>query len=355
MRAPVTLVGYGRFGRALAGLLLEAGNEVVALDPEAEIPAGLVPGEGRVPFAPGCTVFLCVPVISFGEVLRGLRPRLDGADLVIDVSSVRTPMEAAMAETLGRAVSWVGTHPLFGPSSIALGERPLRVVVCPNPLHPDAASKAAALYRSLGCEVIEEETEAHDRGMAYTHALAFFLAKGMLDIEAVERSRFVPPSFRAMLRTIDSVRSDAGHLFYAIERMNPFADEARAELLDALARLHDELAATDPATYRTAGGFAIPDLGQAAPELRETRDLIDELDRELIRMLARRAELARRAGRIKGGRSLPVRDPARERSLLDARRTWAESEQLDPGAVARIFEAVLSLARGVQTPGADAS
>lgn len=350
MREALTLVGYGRFGRALADLLDAAGHEVVALDPAVPVPERHAPTPARPAFRPGGVVVLSVPVVSFRDVLSALRPRLDGADLVVDVSSVRTPVEEAMDALLGDAVPWVGTHPLFGPSSIALGERPLQVVISPNARHPGAAGRAAALFRSLGCEVIEEAAEAHDRSMAWTHALAFFLAKGMLDVQAAERARFVPPSFRAMLRTIDAVRSDAGHLFYAIERLNPFAEGARAELLDALARLHDELAATDPATYRSEGGFDIPDLGSSAPELRATRDLIDEIDRELLRGLARRTELARRAGRIKGERSLPVRDGTRERALLEERRRWAEEEALDPQAVARIFEAVLALSRGVQVP-----
>lgn len=346
----ITVVGHGRFGRALSDLLIESGHRVVAVDPHVEIPEERAPTAERPAFSPGGVVILSVPVVSFSEILKAVRPRLDDAGLVFDVSSVRSPVEAAMESSLGREVPWVGTHPLFGPSSVASGERPLRVVVCPNRFHPSAAEAASELYRSIGCEVIQEVAEEHDRSMAYSHALAFFLAKGMLDIEAIERTRFVPPSFRAMLLTIDSVRSDAGHLFYAIERLNPFAEEARVELMEALTRLHDQLGTTDPATYLEQGGFEIPDLGQAAPELRETRDLIDELDRDLIRMISRRAELARRAGRIKDERSLPIRDPSRERALLDARRDWAEHASLDPHAVGRIFEAVLSLSRGVQDP-----
>ena len=49
--------------------------------------------------------------------------------------------------------------------------------------------------------------------MAWTHALAFFVAKGMIDAGAGMEVPFAPPSFQAIARTIEIVRSDAGHLF----------------------------------------------------------------------------------------------------------------------------------------------
>ncbi|MCA9737132.1 MAG: prephenate dehydrogenase/arogenate dehydrogenase family protein, partial [Gemmatimonadetes bacterium] len=120
MREALTLVGYGRFGRALADLLDAAGHDVVAVDPSVPVPDRHAPTSDRPAFRPGGVVVLSVPVVSFRDVLSALRPRLDGTDLVVDVSSVRTPVEEAMDALLGDAVPWVGTHPLFGPSSIAL-------------------------------------------------------------------------------------------------------------------------------------------------------------------------------------------------------------------------------------------
>jgi prephenate dehydrogenase len=345
----ILIVGYGRFGRAVGDLLADAGHRVWAVDPVTPVPLALQPPADvwdRV-----SVVLLSVPVAVAERALSDLAAHLDSRHLVIDVSSVRAPVDEALRRVLGDRVGWVGTHPLFGPSSIALGERPLRVVVCPNEMHPGAAQRARALYASIGCEVIEEAAEGHDRSMAYSHALAFFLAKGLLAIDATERTRFVPPSFRSMLQTVDAVRSDAGHLFYAIEALNPFSADARTELLAALARLDEELRQTPSGGALPPEGFAIPGLGDAAPELRETRELIDELDRDLVRLVARRSELAARAGRAKGERRLPVRDAAPEREILRERRAWAESEGLDPDAVARLFEELMALARGVQKGG----
>lgn len=347
-RAPVVIVGYGHFGRALATLLTEAGIEVRALDPSVDVPEHLkCSGD---PFAGARQTFLCVPVWAFDNVLAEIRPRLGPGHVVVDVSSVRSGPDRSMRELLGSDIPWVGSHPLFGPSSVALGERPLRVVVAPNELHPQAAKGVVALYEHIGCQVKQETADDHDHRMAYSHALAFFIAKALMDLDAPTGDLFVPPSYQWVARTVESVRTDAGHLFLSIQKLNPHAAQARDDLLAGLARLDSELSQVDPAqlgaTERPA--LDIPDLGGAAPTLRETRDLIDDVDRELLRQIARRATLALRAGRIKREHGSGTRDPGRERELLAERRDWAAQEGLNPTAVARVFEELMALARGVQ-------
>ncbi|RMG49006.1 MAG: prephenate dehydrogenase/arogenate dehydrogenase family protein [Acidobacteria bacterium] len=348
-RETVGLVGFGRFGRALAELFSRSGRGVRAYDPKAAVPEPWRTASPAELAAAADVLVLAVPVPAVKTALRQLLPALGSDHLVIDVSSVKKrPMEA-MRELLGERIAWAATHPLFGPSSLALGERPLRVVVCPRRPGDEAARRARRLYESAGCEVVEQDADEHDRLMARSHALAFFVAKGLLDIGAGEGLPFSPPSFQAMARTIEAVRSDASHLFLAIENENPYAAEARQALLDAMSRVHAHLETAGAAGGEEDAALHIPDLGAQAPELRETRELIDELDRELLSLLARRAELARRARSIKAEHGRGVRDPVREQELLARRRAWAGELGLSPEAVADIFAAVLRFSREVQS------
>jgi prephenate dehydrogenase len=367
----IAFLGYGRFGASLGALLMEAGITVRGLDPHAH-----VPDEARRDSLPDLVtgadlVVVAVPVREMRASFEAIRPLLTPAQIVIDVGSVKHGPAHAMTEVFGDAVPWVATHPLFGPASLARGERPLRAIVCPNSLHPGAVHAVVDLFERIGCEVIEQTPEAHDRAMAYTHALTFFVAKGLLDAGAPTHAPFTPPSFQAIARTIELVRSDAGHLFEALHVENTFAAGARRALLDALTavdhdlyRLEDEpqhaprpprdpIAAeptTDPAAPPTADLLAIPDLGARSPELREARELIDDLDEELVTLLARRAVLARRAARAKAEIGHGVRDPQREARLLEQRRRWAEERGLEPAAVISIFEAILGFSRQLQEP-----
>jgi prephenate dehydrogenase len=275
-------------------------------------------------------------------LLQQMSPLLRPEQLVLDVGSVKVKPVNAMAEVLGARVPWVGTHPLFGPLSLAMAERPLRVVVCPNPLHPAAAPEAVRFFTRLGCEIIEQSPEGHDQVMAHTHALTFFVAKGMVDSGSGLDVPFAPASFQALSRTIQLVRSDAGHLFSAIQHDNPFAREARGHLLEALGNVHRELDALPAeAPPPDAPPLTLPTIDSGPPELLETRELLEQLDQELVELLARRAELSRRALRTKAEAGQPVPDPAREDAMIASRRAWASERGLEPDGVEAIFRALL--------------
>jgi prephenate dehydrogenase len=347
----VALLGYGRFGRALGQLLADAGVPHRAHDTEAAVPPEYRAGSLRELVTGAEFVVVAVPVARMRAALLELRPLLEPPQVVLDVGSVKVRPAAALQEVLGDAIPWCGTHPLFGPLSLALAERPLRVVVCPAPAHAAAAARVRALYERIGCEVIEQTPEGHDRVMAHTHALTFFIAKGMIDAGAGMEVPFAPPSFQAIARTIETVRSDAGHLFAAIARDNPFAAEARKELVQALAavdRALDAQALEGDAEQRAAHdevAFSIPDLGDRSPELKQARDHIDEIDREVVRLLAQRMQLASRAAKAKAALGAPVLDAAREAEVMTARRTWAKDSKIDPDAVADVFRAIVTMSR----------
>ena len=378
----VAILGYGRFGRALGGLLSEAGIAHRAYDPHLPSPSdgthAIAPeyrAESLASLVRGASfVALAVPVTQMRRALVELRPYVEAArpqPIVLDVGSVKVGPSAALADVMGRAIPWCATHPLFGPSSLALAERPLRVVVCPAPDeygHAAATARVRDLYRRIGCEVIEQTPESHDRVMAHTHALTFFIAKGMIDAGAGMDVPFAPPSFQAMARAIETVRSDAGHLFAAIARDNPFAAEARKQLVQALSTIDraldeavghgmatesrgrdsaspaEQAGADSPDTAR----FAIPDLGQRSPELKEARDHIDEVDREIVRLLAQRAQLSQRAAQAKAKLGAPVLDGAREAEVIGARRAWASELKLDAEAATDVFRAIMTMSRRAQ-------
>ena len=347
LAGPIALLGFGHFGRALADLILEAGLSARALDPGATIDAVDAAASHEELLDGSRIVVLSVPVDAVGDALADLRPHLGAGHLVMDVCSVKAGPVREMARTLGGEIPWIATHPLFGPASIARAQRPFRAVVCPNALHPGAADRARRFYEAIGCVVAEQDADEHDRTMARTHALAFFVAKAMIEIGAGDLDTPVPPSFDAMARTIEVVRGDAGHLFYPIQHDNPHAEAARRQLLHAMERIHDRLARA-PADAPPARALQIAAPPAPPPELHETRRLIDDVDQQILRLLAQRAELAHRAIRTKSEHGRAIRDPAREGELLRDRRAWAQRASLDPASVAGIFEAILGLSRDEQ-------
>lgn len=343
----VGILGYGRFGRALAGLLEEAGHRYRALDPGAAVPEAKRAEDWAALAADADFLALAVPVPALAGAIEQAATVLRPGQVLFDVGSVKTGPCRSMEQILGPRHPFAGTHPLFGPVSLARAERPLRVVLCPSPLHPGAGRQVARLFEGLGCEVLEQNPEDHDRVMATTHALTFFLAKGLLEVGAGADLPFTPPSFHSIQRTLESVRGDAGHLFATLQNENPFALEARTHLLEALQAIHHDLAEVS-LDGQEIPGLAIPDLGSRSSALQEARHYIDALDRELLDLLGRRMELARRAAKAKAELGTPVLDGARESALLGARKAWAAESGLDEAGVEEVFRAVLRLSRRTQ-------
>lgn len=359
----VGLLGLGRFGQAFGRLLAASGYQVVGFDP-AGLPAGevspvtVLDGPEAVCRTARFIVLAC-PVRHVREVLEVIAPHLDPArHVVLDVGSVKVGPAREMGEILGPRIPWVATHPLFGPVSLALGERPLHAVVCPNPLHPDACEEVTALLLDVGCRIHARTPDDHDREMAQTHALAYLVAKAVLDAGFELDSEIAPPSARAIARTVEAARADSGHLLTTLHRENPFAAEVRRRFVQAVEEADRALStpATDPdaTNASTDAGSgpnqepSLPDLGRRSPQLREVRELIDEVDREIVSLLGRRMVLARRAGLAKSILGHAVRDERREQELLDRRRTAARELGLPIDLVAHVFEAIMALSRRVQ-------
>jgi prephenate dehydrogenase len=342
----IGILGQGRFGSALAGLLAERGYSWRGWDPVVPMQGDHAATDLDALVAQSDLIIVAVPVNAFETVLRNLRPRLDARHRVMDVCSVKQGPCQLMEEVLGAEIGHVGSHPLFGPLSIARAE-PLRTVLCPSPRHPATAREARALFESIGSEVTEQDPASHDRFMALTHAMAFFIARGLLDLGIGDDLRWAPPSFAALAASIAAVRADAGHLFNAIQRENPFAAPTRHRFIEALTLIDQRLADGSPEPGLPPG-IGIPDLGAQSPALLEVREHIDELDRELIALLQRRCELSTRAGLAKRATGAPVLDPGREAELLAQRGRWAEQEGLPADIVQAVFRQVLTISRRVQ-------
>lgn len=342
----IGLLGHGRFGAAFASLLEENGYAWCGWDAATAIPEAHAVADVDALLVQSDLVVIAVPLDAFESVLRKLRPRLTGRHQVIDVCSVKEAPCRLMDEILGDDIGHAGSHPLFGPLSIARAE-PLRTVICPSPRHPGTARLARTLFASIGSEVTDQDPASHDRSMALTHAMAFFVARGLVDLGVGSDLRWVPPSFAALAASIAAVRADAGHLFNAIQNQNPYAAATRQQFIEALTSIDRRLTDT-PGSVECLPDTGSTALAQPSPELREAREHIDELDRELIALLHRRSELSARAGLAKHATGAPVLDIGREVELLKQRRDWAEQDGLPADVVVEVFRQILTMSRRAQ-------
>lgn len=78
------------------------------------------------------------------------------------------------------------------------------------------------------------------------------------------------------------------------------------------------------------------------------RGQVDLIDRDIVRLLARRRRLTSEIGRVKAGRDMPVHIPSREEELLGVVREEAKLQGIDEAYVVALFEQVLADSREAQ-------
>jgi chorismate mutase / prephenate dehydrogenase len=86
----------------------------------------------------------------------------------------------------------------------------------------------------------------------------------------------------------------------------------------------------------------------ADEELARCREEIGAVDREIVKLLRRRVDLALKTGSLKRELGLPILDPGREAIVIRTAVELARSDGLPEEQVREIFWRILGLSRGAQ-------
>jgi len=92
-----------------------------------------------------------------------------------------------------------------------------------------------------------------------------------------------------------------------------------------------------------AAGLLLDRLG-----INRMRNRIDLIDRDIVKMLARRQDLAMEIGKVKAQRDMPVHVPDREEELMAIIREEAAFQGISEDLVDRLFQDVLKESRRAQ-------
>lgn len=84
------------------------------------------------------------------------------------------------------------------------------------------------------------------------------------------------------------------------------------------------------------------------PSLEACRSKIDEIDRQLLKLVVQRLRLALRAGELKKSSQTPVRDLEREEEVIQSYLRGME-DPLTSGDVKRLTSVLLEISRNVQS------
>lgn len=236
--------GAGDMGSWLRRFLALVGHRVDAVDP---VWAGLSAEEGRwsaleaVPsLEPYDAVVLSVPLASGTEVLDGVtarRPR----GLVVEIASIQSHLEPALARAEQAGVRTCALHPMFGPRTSPY--EPLTFVLACRREPAEERGAVDAFLRHPYTRVVAIPFAHHDRlmgwllGLAHLHGMLFGAALAESGLDPAELLACASTTFTRQAGTARSVLLEDPELYFDIQRLNPHREDVYAAARDSLSRL----------------------------------------------------------------------------------------------------------------------
>ena len=230
--------GYGKMGRWIADFLLKDGKDVVLYGRNEEklLVAGHELGvdtETNLSQAVNDAelIIVSVPIDSFTDVIKQLKPCLTSGQIVMDVTSVKVIPVKIMHEYLDK-VTILGTHPVFGPG--ARSARNQNFILTPiNNAEQEIANRVRDNLAEKGGLVTMMTPEEHDHLMAVVLGLSHFIAIASADVllgfEQLQKMKAIGgPTYRVLLTLAESVITEDPELYASIQMNLPGLPEMEA-------------------------------------------------------------------------------------------------------------------------------
>jgi len=237
--------GYGRMGRWFASYLRRKGHRVWITGRKGYKLARAsrqlrVPKVGFGEAAPWVdTAIISVPPQRIGQVVKQYDSLLDDDCLVVDISSIKRPVEKCF-KALRRPV--LVMHPFWGGSADSIKGRNLAVTY-PRRLEPRARTLVEDLEKG-GAVVTRCTPEEHDKAITFTLALPHLLGAvygfslSLSELPPRRLGRLGGRSFQTMLGLARAVAEESPEVYAAIQMAGP----RYAKILREVSRRIDEIA-----------------------------------------------------------------------------------------------------------------
>jgi prephenate dehydrogenase len=238
----IGIIGFGRFGKLIARYLAQDFDVWVfnRTDRSEEIRATGGRAASLNSVCQQKIVILCVPISALKEVLSEIGPLLKKDAVVADVCSVKIYPCQWMKTLLPDSVSILATHPMFGPDSAADCLEGRKIFLSPLRMDKQTYRKIRAYLAAKKLVIAESTPEDHDEQIAVSLALTHFIGRTLSEIGARPLG-LDTEGYKRLLHILDVVEHDSWQLFYDMHRFNPYAQEKRTALMQAMQKINDRL------------------------------------------------------------------------------------------------------------------
>ena len=238
----IGIIGFGRFGKLTARYLAEDFEVLVfnRTDKSEEIRAT---GGRAASLSSVCQqkiVILCVPISALKDVLSEIGPHIKKDAVVVDVCSVKVYPCQWMKTLLPDSVSILATHPMFGPDSAAHSLEDQKIFLSPIRMDEKTYQEIKTYLASKNLAIMESTPQDHDEQIAVSLALTHFIGRTLSEFGAMPLG-LDTEGYKRLLHILDVVEHDTWQLFYDMHHYNPYAQEKRAALMQAMQKIDNQL------------------------------------------------------------------------------------------------------------------
>lgn len=229
----VGVYGLGRFGLFWATRLAEKGFDVVGCSRRAADPPPGVRQVSVEEVLDSPTIFYCVSISSFEEVLATSLPYLKEGAVVMDTCSVKLYPARVMKRLLPPTIQAIATHPMFGPDSGRDGLEGLPFVMDNISAREETFRWWIDEFTSWKMDVLMMSCDQHDREAAWSQGITHFIGRTLAELN-LGSTRLATKGYQTLMGVVEQTCNDPLQLFYDLQRYNPYTKQMRMGLRGAL-------------------------------------------------------------------------------------------------------------------------
>ncbi|MFQ5834012.1 MAG: prephenate dehydrogenase/arogenate dehydrogenase family protein [Candidatus Thorarchaeota archaeon] len=222
--------GAGRMGRWLLEHFDEHGHTLIASDPQsnelreiAELFDLTLASSNAAAAKNADVVVISVPIEITAEVIQEVAPHMKRDAVLCEISSVKGKIPEVLHEIVALQLRPLSIHPMFGPGARSLNKK---MVLVPISDPEDEQRLVEALFPKY--QIITVDREEHDRAMALTVSLPYFvnmiIASVLSDEDLTSLRRLGGTTFAVQLLLTGSIMSNSCALHAALHKENPHVD-----------------------------------------------------------------------------------------------------------------------------------
>lgn len=242
----LSIIGFGRFGQVLAGILKEDFKVLVydEVDKKSEAKQLKVEAVTLKEALSSEVIFYAIPINQFEEVVKKhslVFSKQKKGKLVIDVLSVKCHPKKVFQKYLPKNCQAILTHPLFGPDSLKTHGLPgLRIVMDRFTAKKEDFTFWKDYFAKLGLTVIEMSAEEHDLYAANSQGVTFLISRVLKDF-GLKPTPVDTLWAQKLNEIIAALSNDSWELFVDLQTKNPYTKEMRIKIGESFDKIYNQL------------------------------------------------------------------------------------------------------------------